>query len=227
MAKRSLLKRIILSPVTLYFILVNYLICWPLSLPKRKNGSRLITANMITIGRVAIFIPIAICYLSNREYLKAIIYLTLSYIGDTADGEYARNFGKISDFGALLDRACDKAGNIAIILAILLSNAVFLAKQPGVKEMLLILALIEGFALFYSIRWEFLNRVRFEISSVMATSIGKFKMAAQSINLVALIGTELIEYPAARLTFPESLILVAICLISAKSLIGHIAKIGA
>lgn len=75
--------------------------------------------NLFSFIRIFLVIPI-FYYISQNDNLTAAIYILFAFITDGLDGYLARKFGKISDFGKLLDpfadKVCTTGGFIALSL---------------------------------------------------------------------------------------------------------------
>lgn len=79
--------------------------------------------NALTILRL-ILIPIIFLFVSQNNYIIAIILLILSGLTDVLDGRIARKYNFISTFGTLLDPLADKLTQIATILALVIQDII-------------------------------------------------------------------------------------------------------
>lgn len=86
---------------------------------KDKNRIRSQIPNLLTLVRgvlAPIFIIISLCI---DSLLMTIIVIAISALTDLFDGWYARKYGYVSEFGALIDTICDKFFIFWIILPII------------------------------------------------------------------------------------------------------------
>ena len=86
---------------------------------KDKNRIRSQIPNLLTLVRgvlAPIFIIISLCI---DSLLMTIIVIAISALTDLFDGWYARKYGYVSEFGALIDTICDKFFTFCIILSII------------------------------------------------------------------------------------------------------------
>ena len=86
---------------------------------KDKNRIRSQIPNLLTLVRgvlAPIFIIISLCI---DSLLMTIIVIAISALTDSFDGWYARKYGYVSEFGALIDTICDKFFIFWIILPII------------------------------------------------------------------------------------------------------------
>ena len=79
--------------------------------------------NLLTLLRFAL-IPILILICLSRQYILAIIILTLSGITDVLDGTIARRYNLISDFGKLMDPLADKATQISLLSVLFIRDMI-------------------------------------------------------------------------------------------------------
>ena len=79
--------------------------------------------NMLTILRF-ILIPFILIFISQDNYIAAIIMLTLSGVTDVLDGFIASKFNFITNFGKLIDPLADKATQISVLVALMLKNII-------------------------------------------------------------------------------------------------------
>ena len=70
--------------------------------------------NILTVLRFFI-IPFTIYYLTQDQYIAAIILLTLSGLTDVLDGAIARKFNLITNFGKLIDPLADKLTQVSLL----------------------------------------------------------------------------------------------------------------
>lgn len=91
---------------------------------KDKNRVRSQIPNVLTLVRgvlAPIFIIISLCI---DSFLMTIIVIAISALTDLFDGWYARKYGYVSEFGALVDAICDKFFIFWIILPIIKTKPV-------------------------------------------------------------------------------------------------------
>jgi len=79
--------------------------------------------NILTVLRFFL-IPFTIYYLTQDEYIAAMIVLTISGLTDILDGAIARKFNLITNFGKLIDPLADKITQISILGTLVVKNIV-------------------------------------------------------------------------------------------------------
>ena len=79
--------------------------------------------NILTVLRFFL-IPFTIYYLTQDEYIAAMIVLTLSGLTDVLDGAIARKFNLITNFGKLIDPLADKITQISILGTLVVKNII-------------------------------------------------------------------------------------------------------
>ena len=79
--------------------------------------------NILTVLRFFL-IPFTIYYLTQDQYISAIIVLTLSGLTDVLDGTIARKFNFITNFGKLIDPLADKITQISILGTLVVKNII-------------------------------------------------------------------------------------------------------
>ena len=79
--------------------------------------------NILTVLRFFL-IPFTIYFLTQDEYISAIIVLTLSGLTDVLDGTLARKFNFITNFGKLIDPLADKITQISILGTLVVKNII-------------------------------------------------------------------------------------------------------
>lgn len=97
----------------------------------QKTG---IQPNHITLTGLAFF-AIAGWFSSNGKWITALILVIIGALMDGLDGVLARESGKKSIFGAILDSSCDRLTEIFLLLGIL----VFFLKETAVNQLGVIL----------------------------------------------------------------------------------------
>jgi len=79
--------------------------------------------NILTILRFFL-IPFIIYFLTQDEYIIAIIFLLLSGLTDVLDGTIARKFNLITNFGKLIDPLADKLTQVSILGTLVVKNII-------------------------------------------------------------------------------------------------------
>ena len=79
--------------------------------------------NILTVLRFFL-IPFTIHFLTQDEYIAAIIVLTISGITDILDGAIARKFNLITNFGKLIDPLADKITQVSILSTLVVKNII-------------------------------------------------------------------------------------------------------
>ena len=79
--------------------------------------------NILTVLRFFL-IPFTIYYLTQDEYIAAIIVLTISGLTDVLDGAIARKFNLITNFGKLIDPLADKITQLSILGTLVVKNII-------------------------------------------------------------------------------------------------------
>ena len=112
--------------------------------------------NALTILRF-LLIPIIIVYIVQDEYVKAIIFLTISGLTDVLDGFIARKYNFITNFGKLVDPLADKTTQVAILVTLALKNIVpmWILIIVFIKELAMVAgaSFLYGKELVVSSRW--------------------------------------------------------------------------
>ena len=79
--------------------------------------------NILTVLRFFL-IPFTIYYLTQDEYIAAMIVLTISGLTDVLDGAIARKFNLITNFGKLIDPLADKITQVSILGTLVVKNII-------------------------------------------------------------------------------------------------------
>lgn len=79
--------------------------------------------NIFTIMRF-LLIPVIVISCIEKNYVLAIVLITLSGATDILDGAIARKYNLITDFGKLMDPLADKATQISILTILCVENIV-------------------------------------------------------------------------------------------------------
>lgn len=79
--------------------------------------------NIFTIMRF-LLIPVIVIFCIEKNYVLAIVLITLSGATDILDGAIARKYNLITDFGKLMDPLADKATQISILTILCVENIV-------------------------------------------------------------------------------------------------------
>lgn len=79
--------------------------------------------NILTVLRFFL-IPFTIYYLTQDEYIAAMIVLTISGLTDVLDGAIARKFNLITNFGKLIDPLADKITQVSILATLVVKNII-------------------------------------------------------------------------------------------------------
>ena len=79
--------------------------------------------NILTVLRFFL-IPFTIYYLTQDQYIAAMIILTISGLTDVLDGTIARKFNLITNFGKLIDPLADKITQVSILGTLVFKNII-------------------------------------------------------------------------------------------------------
>lgn len=79
--------------------------------------------NYLTILRL-IFVPIIFALILMEYYLPASFFFIIANITDVLDGQIARRFNFITDWGKLMDPLADKITQISTITALIIKNII-------------------------------------------------------------------------------------------------------
>ena len=92
---------------------------------QRADTNRILTLpNLLSFFRI-LLIPLIIWLYFRAEYWWAFGMLLLSGATDVVDGWIARTFHLVSDFGKAIDPVADKLTQIAVLLCLMLTVALF------------------------------------------------------------------------------------------------------
>ncbi|MBC7479069.1 MAG: CDP-alcohol phosphatidyltransferase family protein, partial [Pseudorhodobacter sp.] len=78
-----------------------------------NEGGRIKTANVVSLLRGVLIVPITILLLRNAHGAALALYV-LAVASDGLDGWLARRSGRCSDYGAVLDSVIDNVFSLAI-----------------------------------------------------------------------------------------------------------------
>ena len=106
-----------------------------------REGGLVKTANLLTLSRGILILPIAGILLGGRILLPLVLY-GVAVLTDGLDGWLARRSGRMSDFGATLDAVVDNVLSIAIALFMWLSVPEVFAAWPVSLTLLFIVPLL-------------------------------------------------------------------------------------
>lgn len=79
--------------------------------------------NILTIARF-ILIPFIILFALSDDYITVILVLTISAITDILDGNIARKYNFVTDFGRLVDPLADKCTQISVLIVLCIKRIV-------------------------------------------------------------------------------------------------------
>ena len=160
--------------------------------------------NLLTLLRFAL-IPILILFCLSKQYILAILILTLSGITDILDGTIARRYNVISNFGKLMDPLADKATQISLLTVLFIRELIpiWILTIVTFKEMCIVLGatFLYGKELVVSSKWYGkLATVLFYIAIIMTLFIENierninkriiaFNIANQIIYITAILTT--------------------------------------
>lgn len=139
--------------------------------------------NILTLIRFLI-IPIIVIAATKKQYLVAIIWLTISGITDILDGFIARKYNFITNFGKLIDPVADKATQIAVLASLVFVNIIplWILLIVVSKEFVMVsgASFLYGKDLVVSSRWYGkLSTVLFYVAIVVSLAL----RALKNINL--------------------------------------------
>lgn len=145
-----------------------------------ENG-RLKLANLVTLGRAALIVPILMLLLNGLQTPALGLYV-LAALTDAVDGWVARATGQASRFGAQLDAAVDNIFSVAILAFLLLA-------WPGLweRQWFSLIVLFGGPVLYLIVSW--LMRRRLMMFHFWSAKLGAFLLFALW-PLIAFSGAE-------------------------------------
>ncbi len=154
-----------------------------------REGGPVKTANLLTLSRGVLILPIVAVLLGGRILLPLVLY-GVAVLTDGLDGWLARRSGRMSDFGATLDAVVDNLLSVAIAIFMWLSVPEVFAAWPISMTLLFLVPL-----LYLPLSWAMTGKVlMFHFTSAR---IGAFLLFALW-PLVALTGiTALVPLTAA------------------------------
>lgn len=124
---------------------------FPLNLVFEDGGLKL--ANLVTLSRAALIVPILLLLLAGLQTPALGLYV-LAALTDAVDGWIARTSGRASRFGAQLDAAVDNLFSLAILAFLVLAWPGLAARQG------LALAVLFGAPLAYlAVSWAMRRRL--------------------------------------------------------------------
>lgn len=112
--------------------------------------------NILTIIRF-LLIPFIIMFALEDNYVAVMIVLTLSGITDILDGNIARKYNFITDFGRLVDPLADKCTQVSVLVVLAIKKVVpfWILVVVIIKEVLSVIgaAVLYGKQLVTSSKW--------------------------------------------------------------------------
>jgi phosphatidylglycerophosphate synthase len=117
------------------------------------EDGRLKLANLVTLSRGALILPILILLAWGRPVAALALYLVAAAT-DLVDGWLARRTGQASAFGAQLDAAVDNLFSLAILAFLALAYPGLLSRHP-----LALVALFGGPVAYLAVSWLLSRRV--------------------------------------------------------------------
>ena len=93
--------------------------------------------NLLSMFRL-VLIPVFLwLYVGREDYIGALVVLALSAVSDVLDGQIARRFHMVSDFGKILDPVADKLSQAALMFSLAVRHRAvrFLIVLFAVKEL--------------------------------------------------------------------------------------------
>jgi cardiolipin synthase len=144
--------------------------------------------NMISVIRILLVVPIAIC-LARRQLALTMVLFAVAALSDAADGFLARRFGWQSELGGVLDPIADKLllATVFIALSFIKLVPLWLMAAAIGRDAIIVL----GAAAF-----------RFFIGPLTANPslIGKFNTLCQAAFIVAVVAGGQFSVPPAWVT---------------------------
>ncbi|MBQ9832351.1 MAG: CDP-diacylglycerol--glycerol-3-phosphate 3-phosphatidyltransferase [Clostridia bacterium] len=167
--------------------------------------------NILTVMRMVLIPFFMACFylpLENKMFIAAILF-TVAYITDALDGQIARKYNFVSDFGKLMDPIADKLLTAAAVI-MLTSSAVL---SPIVTFIVIAREIIiSGFRLV----WAADGRV------VAADKLGKIKTVLQFVGiLLILLGNPIFSMWNIPM---DMIVMYASVIISVISCVNYIVK---
>lgn len=151
------------------------------SIPLIYEDGRLKLANLVTLSRAVLIVPILLLLLDGKQTPALGLYV-LAALTDAFDGWIARGTGQASRFGAQLDAAVDNIFSVAILAFLLLA-------WPGLweRQWLALSVLFGGPLLYLVVSW--LMRRRLMMFHFWSAKVGAFLLFALW-PLIAFSGAE-------------------------------------
>ena len=118
-----------------------------------REGGAVKVANIVTLLRGIMILPIAILLLDRLRWAALALYI-MAILTDGLDGWLARRSGRMSDFGATLDAAVDNVFALAIALFLYLAMPQIYASHSVALAVLFIAPL-----LYLGLSWIMTGRV--------------------------------------------------------------------
>jgi len=103
--------------------------------------------NLLTMSRF-VLIPVFLVFYFNDHPIAALCTMLVAGFTDFLDGYIARRSGQVTETGSMLDPLADKLMMLAVILALLIKNALPLAAFVAMAFRELVMILVSAF--FYS-----------------------------------------------------------------------------
>ena len=172
-------------------------------------------ANKLTFTRIILIPVMAVLYFCGLNYIAAAVFV-IAVLTDILDGNLARKYNIVTDFGKFLDPIADKMINITALLLLMWS-----ADSSGAAGMLLTVCTIiitareftvTGFRVIAAT-----NRV-----VIAADKLGKIKTVVQDIAIVFLM---IENWPFCLVNIPvDYVLLIAATVLTIISGINYIVK---
>lgn len=132
-------------------------------------------ANKLTMARI-IAVPLFVAFMSTsiHNYLLALIIFILASITDTLDGQIARKYNLITDFGKLMDPLADK---------LLVISALVCLMDKGVVSAIVVIIIIARELMVSGIRAVAASKGHV----IAAGKSGKIKTVVQMVGIVVML----------------------------------------
>lgn len=126
-----------------------------------KKNKILNISNILSIFRLFLSLPLAICLINDLKF-SVIIIAVLAYLSDLLDGFFARKLNQITEFGKIIDPLADKVfvATAVIILILLGKIPLWFALVVICRDLLILIGgLFSSLKLKYVIPSNFLGKV--------------------------------------------------------------------
>jgi len=133
-------------------------------------------ANLLTLTRGVLAPIFVVIFLCTHSLKFLFITILLSALTDCFDGWYARSFGYVSEFGALLDTVCDKVFIICIILPIM---TLILPKTTKSLPLFIIILILEVIISIINVYSKLMKK-----QHPKSSLVGKIKTVVLDVTLV-------------------------------------------